>query len=53
MSEYKPEKKSEEIVSPAEKAKAGTGKVEKGELDEKELDKASGGGGLQGPQPHM
>ncbi|MGO8868689.1 MAG: hypothetical protein ACLQME_19550 [Alphaproteobacteria bacterium] len=52
MSEHKPEKKVEETVSPAEKAKPGIGKIEKGELSEKELDKASGGT-LDGPQPHM
>jgi len=43
MSEHKPEKKAEKAVSGAGKAKAGERKVDKGELSEKELDKASGG----------
>ena len=43
MSEHKREKKAEKIVSPATKSKPGTGKIAKGELSEKELDKASGG----------
>ena len=32
MSQHKPEKKAEKIVSPATKSKPGTGKVAKGEL---------------------
>ncbi|MGO8868684.1 MAG: hypothetical protein ACLQME_19525 [Alphaproteobacteria bacterium] len=43
MSEHKPEKKAERIVSPATKTRPADRKVGKGELSEKELDKASGG----------
>ncbi|MFI4987662.1 MAG: hypothetical protein ACHQF3_09485 [Alphaproteobacteria bacterium] len=47
MSEHKPEKKAEEIISPAIKIKPGRGKISSDGLSEKELDKASGGGGTQ------
>ena len=50
MREHKPEKKAEKIVSPAAKAKPGTGKISKDELSEKELDKASGGRKAGGTQ---
>ncbi|MGO8868685.1 MAG: hypothetical protein ACLQME_19530 [Alphaproteobacteria bacterium] len=43
MSEHKPQKKAQEIVSPAAKTKPGERKVGKGELDEKALEEVSGG----------
>ncbi len=43
MSEHKPQKKVEEIASPAGKAKPGGRKVGKGELDERALEEVSGG----------
>lgn len=47
MSEHKPEKKAEQIISPAKKAKLGAGK---GEIGEEALDKVSGGFNPQ-PEP--
>jgi len=42
MSEHKPEKKAEMIIRAA-KSKPGTGKVSKGELSDKDLEKVAGG----------